>query len=191
MEFRAVEIHALSPERQADYLAFFDGEAFSDNPKWASCYCQCFYEDHRVVRWSALTAVDNRGSACRRIAEGTMRGYLAYREGRVVGWCNAAPRALLHALDEEAPITAPAETGTIVCFLVAPGARGQGIARALLDAACDGLRAQGLRRVEANPRMGTDDPGANHYGPLSLYLAAGFTRLRDDGDGSVWVGKVL
>lgn len=185
------DIHALTPERQADYLAFFDGEAFSDNPRWASCYCQCFYEDHRVVRWASLSAGDNRASACRRIAAGTMRGYLAYREGRVVGWCNAAPRALLHALDEETPITPPDETGAILCFLVAPSARGQGIARALLDAACDGLRAQGLRHVEANPRVGTHDPGANHYGPLSMYLAAGFTQLREDGDGSVWVGKTL
>ena len=29
--------------------SIFDGTAFSDNPKWSSCCCQWFYEDHRVV----------------------------------------------------------------------------------------------------------------------------------------------
>jgi GNAT superfamily N-acetyltransferase len=181
----ALEIHPLTPERQADYLVFFDGEAFSDNPKWASCYCQCFYEDHRVVRWAARTAAENRASACQRIASQTMRGYLAYQQGKVVGWCNAAPRPLLHALDEE-PQPGAADTGTILCFLVAPRLRGQGVASALLAAACEGLR-----RVEANPRTGTQDAGANHFGPLSMYLAAGFAVLREDEDGSVWVGKSL
>lgn len=190
-----IEIHPLSPERQADFMAFFDGEAFSDNPRWAFCYCQCFYEDHRVVNWKARTAGENRDCAARRIATGRMQGYLAYREGRVVGWCSAAPRPLLHALDDEPPLqTSPEElarTGTIMCFLVAPSQRGQGIAKALLDAACDDLRKQGMARVEANPRPDPASAADNHFGPLTLYLAAGFEQLRDDGDGSVWVGKDL
>jgi ribosomal protein S18 acetylase RimI-like enzyme len=185
-----VRIHALSPDRLADFLAFFDGEAFSDNPKWSSCYCQCFYEDHDKVDWNARSGAENRQCAVRRARDGTMRGYLAYRGERVVGWCNAAPRPLLHALDEE-PIADAEQTGTILCFLVAPDARGQGIARALLDAASDGLRAQGLKRVEANPRTGAPSPAQNHFGPLNMYLAAGFAVGRDDPDGSVWVSKPL
>jgi GNAT superfamily N-acetyltransferase len=78
-----------------------------------------------------------------------------------------------------------------MCFLVAPNARGQGIAKALLDAASDGLRAQGLKRLEANPRTGEVSPAQNHYGPLNMYLAAGFSVHRTDPDGSVWVSKPL
>lgn len=37
------EIRPLTPERRADFLAFFEGEAFADNPAWASCYCY-FYQ---------------------------------------------------------------------------------------------------------------------------------------------------
>ncbi|HEY5006752.1 MAG TPA: GNAT family N-acetyltransferase [Caulobacteraceae bacterium] len=185
-----VRIHALSPDRLDDFLAFFDGEAFSDNPKWSSCYCQCFYEDHREVDWNARSGAENRRCAVRRARNGSMQGYLAYLSDRVVGWCNAAPRPLLHALDDE-PIADAAETGTILCFLVAPDARGQGIARALLDAASDGLRAQGLQRVEANPRTGDVSPAQNHFGPLNMYLAAGFARGLTDPDGSVWVSKPL
>src|SRR5258706_43278 len=125
-----LEISPLSPDRLADFMGFFEGEAFSDNPDWSSCYCQCFYEDHMKIRWADRTAVENRECALRRIAQGEMRGLLAYRKGRVIGWCNAAPRALLHALDAE-PVAHPERIGTILCFVVAPGARRSGVATAL------------------------------------------------------------
>jgi GNAT superfamily N-acetyltransferase len=180
----------LVPEREADFFAFFEGEAFADNPRWSGCYCQCFYEDHRVVNWATRSGAQNRACAKRRLAQGEMRGVLAYREGRVVGWCNAAPRPLLHALDEE-PLADAETVGTILCFLVAPSARGQGIARALLAAACEQLAAEGLQRVQANPRPNAASPGAHHFGPLSLYLSAGFEIEREDADGSVWVSRRL
>jgi len=185
-----VDVRPLTAARLADFLAFFDGDVFADNPKWASCYCQCFYEDHSKVHWNSRTATENRAAACRRIGEGTMQGFLAYQEGRIVGWCNAAPRPLLHALDAE-PIPDGAHAGTILCFLVAPTARGTGIATALLRGACDGLRAQGLRYVDANPRPNATGMGENHYGPLRMYLAAGFTVRQTDDDGSVWVRLAL
>jgi GNAT superfamily N-acetyltransferase len=184
------QVRTLSPELLPDFLRFFEGSAFSDNPKWSSCWCQCFYEDHTVVRWSERTAPQNRALACERIQARAMQGYLAYADGVPVGWCNAAPRHLLHALDDEP--TPDAETvGAIVCFLVEPSHRGQGIARMLLDAACDGLRRQGLRVAEANPRTGTTSPAENHYGPLGLYLSAGFSVHREDADGSVYVRRTL
>lgn len=186
----AVTIKALVPELQQDFLRFFDGSAFSDNPKWSSCYCQCFYEDHSVIKWSDRTAPQNRALACERIQGQAMQGYLAYIEGTPVGWCNAAPRSLLHALDDE-PAPDVEQIGVIVCFLVEPSHRGRGIARLLLEAACEGLRKQGLRIAEANPRTGSTSAAENHFGPLKLYLSAGFTVHREDDDGSVHVRRAL
>lgn len=183
-------IEPLTPDRLADFMAFFEGEAFSDNPKWSTCYCQCFYEDHSVVRWGDRTGGENRKCADRRISTGEMQGLLAYQDGKVVAWCNAAPRRLLHALDDE-PIPSAELVGTILCFVVAPRLRGQGIATMLLEAACLHLRAQGLQFVEANPRPHARSDGENHFGPLKMYLAAGFIVSRTDADGSVWVGKPL
>ncbi len=119
-----------------------------------------------------------------------MQGYLAYVDGSPVGWCNAAPRALLHALDDE-PIPEAEQVGTIVCFLVEPSHRGRGVAKRLLEAACEGLRSQGLRIVEGNPRTEATSSAENHFGPLSLYLSAGFTVHRTDDDGSVYVRRTL
>jgi ribosomal protein S18 acetylase RimI-like enzyme len=185
-----VKIHTLSPARRGDFLAFFDGEAFSDNPKWSSCYCQCFYEDHRSVRWAQRSAAENRACAVHRIGVGEMQGLLAYQDGKVIGWCNAAPRTLLHALDDE-PIEGAERVGTILCFLVAPDARGRGVATSLLAAACAALKSKGLAIVEANPRTQTRKDSENHFGPLAMYLAAGFEVRRSDADGSVWVERRL
>jgi GNAT superfamily N-acetyltransferase len=185
-----VQIKPLAPELLGDFLQFFGGTVFSDNAKWASCYCQCYYEDHSVIKWSERTASQNRALACERTQGGLMQGYLAYVDGSPVGWCNAAPRYLLHALDDEP--TPEAETvGAIVCFLVEPSHRGRGIARQLLEAACDGLRRQGLRLAEAYPSKKASSPAANHFGPLSMYLSAGFTMHREDEDGSVYVRRAL
>ncbi len=179
-------IKPLAPALQQDFLRFFEGSAFSDNPKWSSCYCQCFYEDHSVVTWSERTGPQNRALACQRIQSSAMQGYLAYSDGVPVGWCNAAPRTLLHALDSE-PVAEVETVGTILCFLVEPSHRGRGIARQLLAAACDGLRQRGMHVVEANPRTTPTSAAQNHFGPLSLYLSAGFVVVREDNDGSVWV----
>jgi GNAT superfamily N-acetyltransferase len=186
----SIQIRALCPELQPDFLAFFDGTAFADNPKWSSCYCQCFYEDHSVVKWAERTAPQNRARACERIEGWLMQGYLACADGTPVGWCNAAPRRLLRALDDE-PIPDAEQVGAIVCFLVEPSQRGRGVARQLLDAACDGLRRQGLRFAEGNPRTESTSASQNHYGPLSMYLSAGFSVHREDEDGSVYVRRAL
>jgi GNAT superfamily N-acetyltransferase len=189
-EEHTIEIQPLSAQRLPEFLAFFDGSAFSDNPHWASCYCQCFHEDHRQVAWPDRTAAQNRSRACERIAEREMQGFLASAAGKPVGWCSAAPRRLFHALDDE-PVADAATVGAVMCFLVAPAHRGCGIARRLLDAACDGLRSQGLAVVEAYPRRHATSPAENHFGPLRLYLSAGFHVHRSDADGSVCVRKAL
>ncbi len=68
------------------------------------------------------TAVQNRALACERMQGQQMQGFLAYLGGAPVGWCNAAPRDLLHALDDE-PVPDSERVGSIVCFLVEPSHR--------------------------------------------------------------------
>jgi ribosomal protein S18 acetylase RimI-like enzyme len=127
-------------------------------------------------------------SSC--IASGQARGYLAYRDGEVVGWCNAAPWNTYPMLHDE-PQPDAAAIGVIFCFVVAPEHRGQGIARALLDAACTDFKTQGLAYAQARPRKQAATAAENHLGPLSMYLAAGFSILREDDEGNVLVQKRL
>jgi ribosomal protein S18 acetylase RimI-like enzyme len=81
--------------------------------------------------------------------------------------------------------------GQITCFVVAREHRRTGVAKALLDAACAGLKAQGLRIAEASPKPAAIGDAENHYGPLSLFTAAGFTFHRQGEHGSVYVRKAL
>jgi ribosomal protein S18 acetylase RimI-like enzyme len=187
---QAVEIRALTPDLLTDFLRYFEGTAFADNPKWRSCYCQFLYVDHSKVKWMARTAEENRRAACDRIGTSRMQGYLAYRGGEVVGWCNAAPRSMMDAFADE-PDPDADRLGQITCFVVAPGHRRTGVARALLEAACAGLKAQGLSVAEAAPKPDVIGDAENHYGPLSLFTSAGFKFHRNGEHGSVYVRKVL
>lgn len=182
----------LSPERLPDFLAFFEGEAFADNPQWGSCYCQFLHVDHNVVHWPSRTAPENRSMACQRISSGRMQGYLAYRDGhsQPIAWCNAGPRVLMAAFDDE-PDPDAAHIGQIGCFVVAKPHRRSGVATQLLQAACAGLKAQGLRIAEASPITNAQSDAQNHFGPLSMFLAAGFTLHRTDEDGHSFVRRVL
>jgi len=185
-----IEIRPLTPDRQADFLAYFEGDAFADNPKWSSCYCQFLYVDHNQVEWAARTAAENRAQACERIGACRMQGYLAYRDGKVVGWCNAAPRDLMDSFADE-PDPDSARIGAITCFVVAKAHRRTGIARTLLEAACEGLRAQGLAIAEAMPKAQAGTDAENHFGPRSLFEAAGFATHRHTDDGLVIMRRRL
>lgn len=180
----------LSPDRLADYLAFFDTRAFTDNPRWSGCYCYFPIHDPQAIEWRERSAAENRASITGCIASGRTAGYLAYRDGEVVGWCNAGPWAMYPMLRDEAPSDAD-RLGVVFCFVVAPQARGQGVATGLLAAACDGLRAQGMTAVQAKPLKNARSAADNHLGPLSIYLAAGFEVVRESEDGDVFVRKSL
>jgi len=185
-----ITIRQLAPETREDFLRFFEGAAFADNPKWGSCFCQFLYVDHSKVTWSARSAQENRAAACDRIACGRMQGLMAYRDGEVVGWCNAAPRALMDSFADE-PDPQAERLGQITCFVVARDHRRTGIARVLLEAACTMLRQQGMAIAEANPSRNAATDAENHYGPISLYQSAGFAVVRETEDGLVVMRRSL
>jgi GNAT superfamily N-acetyltransferase len=180
----------LSAERLGDYLAFFDTKAFTDNPRWAGCYCYFPVHDPERTDWAKRTAAENRGAVSACIHAGTTAGYLAYRDDEVVGWCHAGPWSMYPMLRDQ-PQPDSATLGVIFCFVVAPESRGQGVATALLAAACDGLCAQGMTAVQAKPVREAQGAAANHLGPLSMYLAAGFRIVRETTEGDVYVRKAL
>ncbi len=189
-------VEPLTPGRLDDFLAFFDQRAFANNPRWQFCYCQFLYVDHAVIDWNRRTADENRAAACTGVAAGRMQGFLAYRDEAVVGWCNAAPRPLLAGLDPDPeliphiPGAPAAQVGAITCFVVDPAHRRTGIARALLRAACEGLRARGMTVAEARPVTHARTAAQQHSGPLDLYLSEGFVEHRRD-ETTIVVRKTL
>ena len=186
----SITVEPLTPAHASDFLAFFDheqGPAFADNPEWSMCYCQ-FYHTPRSIDWKARSGVDNRAAMAGRIATGEMEGFLAYAENadtktrEVVGWLNAQPRNKLpHCFSRmRLPSTVIEQpdykTAQLVCFVIHPKWRQRGIARRLLDAACESFSRRGIEMVEAYPFKSDDseDPGDHYHGRLPMLLDAGF-----------------
>ena len=173
-------VKPLVPDLLADYLAFFDGEAFANNPEWAGCYCYFNHAQHNLKPWEERTPNGNRTAASMLIEGRQMSGYMAYVGRRVVGWCNAGPRARYTTLDNA---TEPEldKIGSIMCFIVAPEFRRQGVATFLLDAACMGMARLGLTIAEAYPRQAAQTDAGHYHGPLSMYLENGFEVVSEEG----------
>ncbi len=183
-----ITIRPLSPGLCPALLEFFDRDAFTDNPKWASCYCYFNHAPHGTEDWEARTGERNRADADAAVRAGRMHGWLALVGGRPAGWVNANIKSAYTTLDPDS--AGAGRVGAVVCFVVAPAHRGKGIAGRLLRAACDGFRERGLAAVEAYPLAGASGPAANHHGPLSMYLSAGFQRVGEK-DGVITVRKLL
>ena len=171
-----VEVQPLAPERADDFMRFFDYEGFRDNPAWAGCYCRFFYQADAGV-WKTRRLSENRDEAERCSRRGEMPGYLAYVDGEVGGWCNAAPRSTLPRVLDELGIVGDtdAAVGSVVCFVIAPHLRRHGLSGRLLDAAIDGFRGAGMRYVEGYPNKESHEGASENFrGPEELFRRAGF-----------------
>ena len=177
-------IVSLTPAHTRDVLEFFDRDAFMDNPIWADCYCYFPHHEPDYEAWQRRTGEQNRADKRALIEQGKSQALLAYADGRMVGWCHAAPRITLPMFDRRPGFEADDahRVGSIVCFIVAAPYRGQGIARSLMEAACEHLRAQGLAVAEAYPPKEAGSAARAHLGTVPMYEGAGFTHHREAGD---------
>ena len=173
-----VAIRPVTPDQHDAVMHYFDMVAYADNPNWSKCFCM----EKLVENYEERTKSQNRAARSELLLSAKANGLVAYRLGRVVGWCHAAPKSELL----EVPGERAADIGAIVCFVVAPDQRRQGIATQLLDAALEHLRSRGMKAVEAYPWLSDDDPSrwvwSQYVGPLSMYVKAGFevTEKHDD-----------
>jgi hypothetical protein len=59
-----IVVRELTPDLVDEWLAFFDRDAFADNPDWCGCYCHYFHADHSERDWDSRTpAYRRRGVA--------------------------------------------------------------------------------------------------------------------------------
>lgn len=175
-----ITIRRLTRDLLEDWLSYFDRDAFSDNDEWCGCYCMCYHWDSKLQKQRAWDcdkscAALNREQAIRFIKTGRMQGYLAYADGKVVGWCNANDKQAYDNVNfnfaREVPDNGE-KIKSIACFSVAPDYRGRGIATALLDYICTDAKAEGYALLEAYPF--THDSYHAYHGPLSMYEKHGF-----------------
>ena len=168
-------VRELTPSLKDDFLHFFDAVAFADNPDWSDCYCSAYHFTNNKGK------AESRREASNLIEEDKMHGFLAYDNGKPVGWCNAAPRSSYPGVQW---LMSPGpekyeKVGSIVCFVIGSTHRKQGVASQLLNAACNKFAQKGLEYAEAYPVKKPASAAWDFPGPLSMYLKNGFSTHRD------------
>jgi GNAT superfamily N-acetyltransferase len=113
-------------------------------------------------------------------------GLVAFVGDRAVGWVSLGPRTDFERITHSKviPTIDDRPVWSIVCFAVSETARGQGVARALLDAAIDHARGRGAVALEAYPiviEAGAEaiHPDAAFTGTLPMFERAGFRVVAD------------
>jgi GNAT superfamily N-acetyltransferase len=170
-----IVILPLTEERLPDLAEIF-GER--GDPSW--CWCASFRlpssEFGRNPEFNRGVLEQAVGTTAK---EGRSPGLIAYREGSPVGWVSLGPRHDYRRL-ERSRLLAPVDdeqVWSVVCFVVIPSARGQGIAGALLEAGVEYARDHGATHLEGYPVEISGDriPSPNAYmGTLSMFSRAGF-----------------
>lgn len=144
-------------------------------PGGGGCWCMS-YRDSRVPN-------EERAQYMRdECATEPGPGVLAYVDGEVAGWCSVAPRSsyrrLMHS--RTIPFVDDRDAWSVVCFVVRPRFRRQGLMHELLAGAVAHARASGAEVVEGYPVVLTDDDRVDvisgYVGTSRLFESAGFTQ---------------
>lgn len=199
-----IEIKALTPELENDYFDFFDNRAFSDDSPYYPCYCNAFNMSKEQIAEEIFEKSKEYGGekddlkralrecAVKMVRAGRIRGYLAFADGKAVGWCNANDRLSYFRVGEfdtddiildEAPENSlrHGQIKSVVCFEIAPDYRGKGIATKLLERVCADALADGYEAVEVYPAKQTENVTLAFTGTVHLYEKAGFIPFAEKG----------
>jgi GNAT superfamily N-acetyltransferase len=111
-------------------------------------------------------------------------GMLAYLGSEPVGWCGIGPRREFSRLQRSRtiPMVDDLDVWSVVCFLVLPGYRRQGVATCLLAGVAHYARTAGAPGLEGYPvdtRDARIDSTFAYMGTTGMFEAAGFHRVRE------------
>jgi GNAT superfamily N-acetyltransferase len=172
-------IRPLTPERWPDLEALFACKGCSI-PR--QCWCMAYRRSGTRPLPSKLTrAQANRADLRKLVNSGEPPGLIGYRGKTPVGWVSLGPRNAFAKL-ARSPVMKPvddAEVWSIVCFVVPPEHRGQGVARAMLDGAIAYAKRRGVKLLEAYPvdKSGRVNGDWLWFGPKAMYDDAGFEEV--------------
>lgn len=176
-----IDIKSLNPELIDDFLHYFDEVGFTDNPEWSKCYCYFHHFPGSAKKWMKRTSEENRADSANLVLSGVINGFLAYQDGKPIGWINTDLKEnyLKVPFEKEIKPVKEGKIASIVCILIAPSHRKKGIAKQLLKKVLVELKENGVKWVEAYPRLGDLSDAHHYHGPLSLYQSEGFLIVKE------------
>jgi len=170
-----LEVVPLSQDRRRDFWSI---HAPQHGEGW--CCCVAWWVP-TWEGWGERAAIENRRLREELFDRGELDLYLLLEDGAPVGSCQCGPRDRLAKLVAQYRLAPDPEVWALSCFVLAPSARGRGLARTFLAGILDDLARRGVRHVQAFPKRGTGlEAGEVWTGPEALFRGAGFTVERDD-----------
>ncbi len=168
-----IEIKPLSKELKEDYLFFFDNIVFEENLDRHKCYCIDF---NFLGDVETCTRKMSRSMIIDRIDNNKHKGYLAYENEKVVGWCNVNERLNYERLIRDFDVidNLDDKACSIVCFLIHPNYRRKGISNQILKRIIEDYSNTNFDYLEAYPKKGDLSNEGNFKGPKELYKRFGF-----------------
>jgi GNAT superfamily N-acetyltransferase len=154
-------------------------ELFSSKGDAASCWCQWYRVPAKTFEANGRDG--NRHAMELLVNANNEPGLIAYENGKPVGWVSVAPRREHARIETKADSGVVSEEGvwSVVCFFIAAGKRGEGVATALLSGAADFAREHGARILEGYP-IDRDSPISNsdaYTGVPSMFIKQGFREI--------------
>lgn len=173
-----IEIKKLTPDMVDDYIRFFDDTPHSTNKPEHRCYCVCWCSDNYKNK-DLSTAEKRRKAAAEYVKGGNIQGYLAYCEGKVIGWCNANTKSDCYECTAWQMFMGNIERDnanvkSVYCFTIAPEYRGKGVAGLLLEQVCRDAEKDGYEFVEGYPNREFINTEDDFMGPIKLFEKHGF-----------------
>jgi GNAT superfamily N-acetyltransferase len=167
-----IEIKQLSSATREDFYAVHRAGEYTD-------FCLCgYWWVASSEGWDDRTEQEAISQRAGLFAQGVSDGYLLYVDQKPVGWGQVYPRDRLPNLVNKFGFKTDADVWCIGCFMLAPQARGKGLARRFLALMLVDLQDRGIKKLQAFPRVETNLSANEAWsGPLSLYEKAGFRML--------------
>lgn len=168
------ETHPVTADRWPDLV-----QLFSSKGDAASCWCQWYRVPPKT--FTANGTEGNRHAMELLVAANNEPGLICYEEGKPVGWVSVAPRREFARIETKAASGVVSDEGvwSVVCFFIAAGNRGQGVATALLSAAVEFAREHGAKVLEGYPiDRGSPISNSDAYtGVPSMFMKQGFREV--------------
>ncbi len=176
------QIKELKPELAEDFLDFMGNTDFSSESHWNHCYCRFYHSDTSWEDWRERSSEENRQEAYNAIKSGQMKGYLLYDGEKPIGWCNANDLKEFKRIKKEAEdrLDLSKKIGSIICFVIHPDYRKQGLSKKLMRRAVSDFQAMDYDLIMALP-VEFDKPEMRYRGTVSMYQEVGFQEIaRED-----------
>jgi ribosomal protein S18 acetylase RimI-like enzyme len=175
-----LSIAPLTPDRWSDLESIFNDKGCSIA---RACWCMAYrVSGSRGPLPPGVTrAQANRASLKALVDAGNPPGLIGYRGKVPVGWVSMGPREDFAKLKRSPVMKAVDDrpVWSVICFVVPPQYRGQGVAQALLRGAIVYAKQQGATLVEAYPvdKAARSNDDYMWFGAKSMYDNAGFKEV--------------